>query len=75
MNPTLSMWLLSTIGITNTFGRVACGLVTSIPGVNALVINNIALTVGGIATIFSGVSMTPVYQFSYAAVFGLAICK
>ncbi|XP_075227171.1 uncharacterized protein LOC142327751 [Lycorma delicatula] len=73
MDTTLSVWLVSTIGITNTFGRVGCGILTSLPGVNALVINNIALTIGGIATILSGISMTPVYQYSYAAVFGLAI--
>uniref|UniRef100_A0A1B6LWP0 Major facilitator superfamily (MFS) profile domain-containing protein n=1 Tax=Graphocephala atropunctata TaxID=36148 RepID=A0A1B6LWP0_9HEMI len=72
MDPELAKWLLSTIGITNTFGRMACGIVTSLPKVNALVINNIALSVAGIATIFSGVSMSNNYQFGYAAVFGLA---
>lgn len=73
MDTTWSVWLLSTIGITNTLGRVTCGVITSIPGINALLINNIALTIGGIATIISGLSMGVTYQFTYAAVFGLAI--
>lgn len=75
MDPGWSVLLLSTIGITNTLGRVACGVLTSIPGINALLINNVALTIGGIATIMSGLSLSITYQFTYAAVFGLAICK
>jgi len=73
MDPDLAQWLLSTIGITNTLGRIFCGIVTSLPKVSALAITNIALSVGGIATIFSGLSMSDAYQFGYAAVFGLAI--
>ncbi|XP_054272035.1 monocarboxylate transporter 13 isoform X2 [Macrosteles quadrilineatus] len=73
MDPDLAQWLLSTIGITNTLGRIFCGIVTSLPKVSALAITNIALSVGGIATIFSGISMSDSFQFGYAALFGLAI--
>ncbi|RZF46935.1 hypothetical protein LSTR_LSTR011766 [Laodelphax striatellus] len=66
--------LISAIGVTNTVGRVVCGLVTStLPGVSALLINNVALTLGGLATICSGYSLSTVYQFTYAGIFGLAI--
>lgn len=65
--------LVSSIGIANTIGRVLCGLLSSFPGVNALFVTNAALTLGGIATIFSGLSLSQEYQFFYTVVFGLAI--
>lgn len=67
--------LISAIGIANTIGRVVCGIVNSLPGINALFLTNVALTIGGIATMLSGLSLTEEYQFFYTAVFGLAICK
>ncbi|XP_044738710.1 monocarboxylate transporter 14-like [Chrysoperla carnea] len=68
-----AMWLVSVIGIANTVGRVVCGVVTSFPGCNALVINNIAITIAGISTLFSGLSNSDEYQFFYATIFGLSI--
>nr|CAD7568589.1 unnamed protein product [Timema californicum] len=73
MERDLAMFLVSCIGITNTIGRVMCGIVSSIPGMNALFINNTALTLGGAATILSGVSMSVTYQYAYAVIFGLSI--
>lgn len=66
--------ILSAIGITNTVGRVFSGWISDRPNVNALMINNIALTAGGIATI-----MMPLVVEIYwlllvcAAVFGFSI--
>nr|XP_023029553.1 uncharacterized protein LOC111517573 [Leptinotarsa decemlineata]XP_023029554.1 uncharacterized protein LOC111517573 [Leptinotarsa decemlineata]XP_023029555.1 uncharacterized protein LOC111517573 [Leptinotarsa decemlineata] len=73
IDESMAVWLISTIGIANTFGRMFYGVISSFPGMNALVINNIALTVGGLATILSGVTMAVEYQFFYCIVFGLAI--
>ena len=70
-----AMFLVSVIGIGNTIGRVVCGLASSLPGVNALVINNVFISTGGLLTIFSGLSLAKGYQFFYAAGFGLSICK
>lgn len=70
-----AMFLVSVIGIANTIGRVVCGLVSSFPGVDALLINNIFISIGGIATMCSGISQTKEYQFFYAASFGLSICE
>lgn len=70
-----AIWLVSAIGIANTVGRVLCGVLSSFPGVNALLVNNAALTIGGLATIFSGFSLSEEYQFTYSVVFGLSICK
>jgi hypothetical protein len=75
MEPSMAIWLVSTIGVTNTIGRVACGLVSSLPWADALFINNTALTVGGIATILSGVSLSFGYQIFYSCVFGLSMGK
>ncbi|BES99622.1 Major Facilitator Superfamily [Nesidiocoris tenuis] len=72
-DPSTSIFLLSTIGITNTIGRIMCGAITSVPGISALAINNIALTVGGLATIFSAYSQSHTFQFAYAAIFGFSI--
>ncbi|XP_029177417.1 monocarboxylate transporter 7 isoform X2 [Nylanderia fulva] len=68
-----AMFLVSVIGIGNTIGRIVCGLASSLPGVNALVVNNTFISVGGLVTIFSGISLTEGYQFFYAASFGLSI--
>lgn len=68
-----AMWLISCIGIANTVGRVLCGVLSSIEGVNALWINNIAITLGGLATMASGISYSVGYQFAYCVIFGLSI--
>ncbi|XP_043475276.1 monocarboxylate transporter 14-like [Leptopilina heterotoma] len=67
------MFLVSIIGIGNTIGRVLCGVVSSIPGVDALMLNNIFISIGGLLTIFSGLSYSQEYQFFYSAAFGLSI--
>ncbi|CAG9133598.1 unnamed protein product [Plutella xylostella] len=68
-----SMMLVSCIGIANIVGRIACGLVSSVPKISPLWLNNIALTAGGIATMLSGKCFHVVFQFAYCCVFGLAI--
>ncbi|KAK7869035.1 hypothetical protein R5R35_002983 [Gryllus longicercus] len=73
LDKNLAVFLVSVIGITNTVGRVGCGILTSFPGVDSLLINNVALTIGGIATMFSGIDTSAGYQFFYASVFGLAM--
>lgn len=70
-----ALWLVSVIGIANTVGRVLCGVLSSIEGVNALWINNFAITIGGLATMFSGLSYAAGYQFTYCIIFGLSIGK
>lgn len=74
MDPGILLFLVSSIGITNTGGRIICGALTMVPQINSLMLNNLALTIGGIVTIFSGISYTPFHQFFFAATFGLAIC-
>lgn len=75
MEESYAMWLVSAIGVSNTIGRVVCGLMSSHPKVNTLWVNNIAITIGGLVTILSGLSSSVFYQFLYSGSFGLAICK
>lgn len=75
MTPAASDMIVSAIGITNTVARIVCGLLSSFQSVSALHLNNVAITIGGIATIFSGYIMAPWFQYSYAVVFGIAIGK
>ncbi|CAH2046943.1 unnamed protein product, partial [Iphiclides podalirius] len=65
--------LVSVIGIANIVGRVACGLVSSMPKVSPLWLNNVALSAGGVATMLSGLCYDSAFQFAYCVVFGLAV--
>lgn len=71
----IAAFTISAIGISNTVARIVCGLLSSFKGINALYLNNVAITIGGLATIFSGYAYTASYQFAYAAIFGVAIGK
>ncbi|XP_016840676.1 monocarboxylate transporter 14 isoform X2 [Nasonia vitripennis] len=73
MNKDTATFLVSVIGIGNTIGRVALGFVSSLPGVDALLVNNVFITLSGLLTIFSGLSLAQGYQFFYAASFGLCV--
>lgn len=68
-------YLISAIGISNTVARILCGFLSSLESVDANLLSNIAITLGGVTTILSGLSITPFIQFSYSLIFGLAIGK
>lgn len=68
-----AVMLVSTIGIANIVGRIACGLVSSMPKMSPLWLNNIAVSAGGIATMLSGICFHEAYQFTYCVVFGLSV--
>ncbi|XP_071051280.1 monocarboxylate transporter 14-like isoform X2 [Onthophagus taurus] len=73
LDVSLTTWLISTIGIANTIGRILCGALSFFPKISTLWVNNIALSISGIVTIMSGLSMTAEYQFFYSVMFGLTI--
>lgn len=75
ISPSAAKWLVSTIGVANIIGRVMCGLVSSVPKISPLWLNNLALSAGGIATMLSGYSYNTVFQYSYCCIFGLAVGK
>lgn len=75
MDKDTAVFLVSAIGIANIVGRIACGVLSSMPQVSPLWLNNIAITAGGIATMVSGICYNEVFQFGYCTIFGLAVGK
>lgn len=73
MDSQVALFIVSAIGISNTIARIVCGFLSSFKSVNALHINNVAITMGGIATMLSGLYITEAFQFTYAGIFGIAI--
>lgn len=74
MDRKIAVWLVSTIGLTNTFGRVICGWISSYESVDAIVLNNVSLTFGGLYTVllpFLPYSMVSYYL--YASLFGFSM--
>ncbi|TDG46368.1 hypothetical protein AWZ03_007142 [Drosophila navojoa] len=65
--------VISGIGMINTFARIVCGSMSSFPSVKPLWLNNVALTAGGLATIFSGVVINASTQWAFAVLFGICI--
>lgn len=66
-------WLVSSIGVANIVGRLLCGLVSSMPKVSPLLVTNIALTMGGLATMLSNLCFDTYFQYGYCVVFGLSV--
>lgn len=68
-------FIVSVIGIANTVARIVCGFLSSFESVDANLLSNVAITLGGVATIISGYTVTQTSQYTYAVVFGLACGK
>lgn len=68
-------WLVSSIGVANIVGRLMCGMVSAMPKLSPLWVTNIALTMGGVATMLSNLSFETYFQYGYCALFGLAVGK
>ncbi|EDW02174.1 monocarboxylate transporter 10 [Drosophila grimshawi] len=73
MSKESSLSLISGIGMINTFARIVCGSLSSFPSVKPLWLNNVALTAGGLATIFSGVVINSTTQWTFVVLFGICI--
>ncbi|VVC24375.1 Major facilitator superfamily,Major facilitator superfamily domain [Cinara cedri] len=74
MEKNMAVWLVSTIGITNTLGRVICGWISSYDSVDPIMVNNVSLTFGGMYTVI--LPLLPYSVFSYylyASLFGLSM--
>ncbi|CAL8110736.1 unnamed protein product [Orchesella dallaii] len=61
-------FLLSIIGVTNTIGRVVSGMVSDLPQVNSLFMNNVCILLSGVC-----VFVVPFCGSSYYAYVGVAI--
>ena len=65
--------LISIIGIANTVARVVCGFISDLPSVDALLLNNLALVIAGVATFLCPLCYNFALLAVYAAVFGCGI--
>ncbi|XP_045112740.1 monocarboxylate transporter 5-like isoform X2 [Portunus trituberculatus] len=65
--------LVSTIGITNTIGRIVCGWVSDHPKVDALYVNNFSLMLGGGATMLLPMIVNESLLLAYSVAFGLSV--
>ena len=68
-------FLLSTLGMANTFGRVAAGWVSDRPWADCLMVNNVSLIVGGLATIAAPFIKSFEALVVYTLIFGVCIGK
>ena len=66
-------FLLSVIGIANTVGRILVGWMSDRPWADCLIIHNVALIIGGIATGFVPFMPNYVILCIYCATFGFCI--
>ncbi|XP_026810000.1 monocarboxylate transporter 7-like isoform X1 [Rhopalosiphum maidis] len=74
MDKNIAVWLVSTTGLTNTFGRVICGWISSYESIDPILVNNVSLTFGGLYTIL--LPFLPYSVFSYylyASLFGFSM--
>lgn len=65
--------LISIIGITNTFGRIACGYAADFPRINSLFLNNICLCLCAVALIAVPLCHTFVTYTIASVVFGIGL--
>lgn len=70
-----SMYLLPTLGVANTVGRILSGILSSIPNMKSTLISCISLLLAGCVTIASCISPDERVQFSFAAAYGLSVGK
>ncbi len=62
-------------GITNTIGRILSGWLADLPRVNALLLHNVMMIVGGLACIANMWCTTYPLMIVFSAVFGLSVGK
>ena len=72
-SPSKGALLLSILGITNTVGRILAGWISDRPWADCLMINNISLIIGGLATMFCPFCNSYTQLVIYSCVFGLCI--
>jgi len=66
-------WLISVVGISNTFGRILFGYIADFPFVNRLMLYNTVLVICGLVSIFSFVCINFWSLIIYSFLFGLLI--
>lgn len=73
IEPKSASFLISIIGITNTFGRIGCGYIADFPKVNSLLLNNICLVLSTISVAAVPLCSSYTSYVIVAILFGIAI--
>ncbi|XP_071126386.1 monocarboxylate transporter 12-like isoform X1 [Mytilus edulis] len=73
MNKLDSAFLLSVIGISNTFGRILFGWIADRKGVNRLLLYGTALVICGTVNVMNPLNDSKIYLMIYASVYGMFI--
>ena len=69
------LWCRIISGITNTTGRILAGWLADRPGVNPLILHNLAIMLGGVACILNMFATNYAGMCIFAAFFGLCVGK
>ncbi|CAG2192268.1 unnamed protein product [Mytilus edulis] len=73
MNKLDSAFLLSVIGISNTFGRILFGWIADRKGVNRLLLYGTSLVICGTVNVMNPLNDSKIYLMIYASVYGMFI--
>ncbi|CAH1176842.1 unnamed protein product [Phaedon cochleariae] len=73
--PTQATLLLSAMGGANVVGRVACGIVSIFPKMDALVVSWVTLVLGGLITVASGFIQNFSGQLFFVSIFGICVAS
>ncbi|CAH0552981.1 unnamed protein product [Brassicogethes aeneus] len=65
--------VLSVVGVSNTFGRITCGIISSFPKINALTVTYVCTIFCGLVTIASNYFYSFEWQIVYSVFFGFSI--
>ncbi|KAJ8316294.1 hypothetical protein KUTeg_006308 [Tegillarca granosa] len=73
IDETQAAFLLSVIGITNTIGRILAGFLADLRHVDSLVLNNVAMVIGGVSLLLEPFCLSYGLLITFASVYGLCI--
>ncbi|XP_026275540.2 monocarboxylate transporter 9-like [Frankliniella occidentalis] len=68
--PDLAEWILPSLGVANAVGRGLSGIACEVPGVSALVLSCITMTMASIVVATTCVCSDPIYQLFASSAYG-----
>ncbi|XP_034253718.1 monocarboxylate transporter 14-like [Thrips palmi] len=73
VDPSVAEWILPTLGVANAVGRALSGVMCEVPGVSALVLSCITMSIAGIMVAITCLCASPIYQMFMASAYGFFI--
>lgn len=75
VDPSMAEWILPALGVANAVGRALSGVMCEVPGVSALVLSCITMSIAGIMVAITCLCASPIYQLFVASAYGFFIGK